>query len=68
MEDALDEVDLFLDQAARSGAPDLRIIHGVGTGALRSAVRNHLARHPMVQSFRPEEGPSDGVTMIEVGR
>ena len=66
VEDALDEVDLFLDQAARSGAPDLRIIHGVGTGALRSAVRNHLASHPMVQSFRPEEGPSDGVTMIEV--
>ena len=67
VEDALDEVDIFLDQAARSGAPDLRIIHGVGTGALRSAVRSHLARHPMVQSFRPEEGPSDGVTMIEVG-
>ena len=67
VEDALSEVDLFLDQAARAGAPDLRIIHGVGTGALRSAVRNHLARHPMVNSFRPEEGPSDGVTMIEVG-
>lgn len=66
VEDALNEVDLFLDQAARAGAPDLRIIHGVGTGALRSAVRNHLASHPMVQSFRPEEGASDGVTTIEV--
>ena len=62
VEDSLNEVDLFLDQAARAGAPDLRIIHGVGTGALRSAIRNHLGRHPMVQSFRPEEGPSDGVT------
>jgi DNA mismatch repair protein MutS2 len=62
----LKEVDQFLDQASRSSAPELRIIHGVGTGALRSAIRNHLARHPMVNSFRPEEGPSDGVTMIEV--
>ena len=68
VEDALNEVDLFLDQAARSGAADLRIIHGVGTGALRSAVRSHLAQPPdMVQSFRPEEGTSDGVTVIEVG-
>ena len=66
VEDALNEVDQFLDQASRSSAPELRIIHGVGTGALRSAIRNHLARHPMVNSFRPEEGPSDGVTMIEV--
>ena len=66
-EDALIEMDLFLDQAARVGAPELRIIHGVGTGALRSAVRNYLARHPLVRSFRPEEGPSDGVTAIEVG-
>ena len=67
VEDALNEVDLFLDQAARTGAPELRIIHGVGTGALRSAVRNHLAHHPIVNSFRPEEGPSDGVTMIDIG-
>ena len=68
VEDALSEVDLFLDQGARAGAPELRIIHGVGTGALRSAVRNHLARHPMVRSFGPEQGaPSDGATMVEVG-
>ena len=66
VEDSLNEVDLFLDQAARAGAPELRIIHGVGTGALRSAIRSHLGRHPMVQSFRPEEGPSDGVTIIVV--
>ena len=67
VEDALGEVDLFLDQAVRAGAPGLRIIHGVGSGALRSAIRDYLARHPMVLSFhRDETTAADGATMVEV--
>jgi DNA mismatch repair protein MutS2 len=46
----------------------VRILHGKGTGALRSAVRQHLARHPLVQSSEPappREG-GDGVTIVKL--
>ncbi len=54
-----------LDEAFRAGLPAIRIIHGKGTGALRAAIREALARHPLVQRYEtapPREG-GDGVTI-----
>jgi DNA mismatch repair protein MutS2 len=44
----------------------VRVVHGVGTGRLRDAVREHLARHPLVEEYRPggaHEG-RDGATVV----
>jgi DNA mismatch repair protein MutS2 len=69
VEDALEELEGYLNDAAVSGLPWVRIIHGRGTGALRAAVRAHLLRHPLVQSSAPaaqQEG-GDGVTIVKLG-
>jgi DNA mismatch repair protein MutS2 len=42
VDEALDRLDLALDLAAAEGRDEIRVIHGIGTGALRSAVREHL--------------------------
>ena len=67
VEPALDQLENLLDQAALSGATQIRIIHGQGTGALRRAVREHLHGHPLVAHAGPaaEQG-SDGVTVVEL--
>ena len=68
VEEALDKVEGFLDQALRDGLSSVRIVHGRGTGALRMAVRELLERHATVRSFGPEEqgGGGDGVTLVEL--
>src|SRR5262249_25701071 len=58
--DALAEVDRTLDRAVLSGLHDVRIIHGIGTGALRVAVQKHLKTHPQVESQRWGEGHEGG--------
>ncbi len=68
VDEGLYEVDSFIDRALMSGNKIVTIIHGKGTGALKEAVRNHLRRHPMVQSSRKGvygEG-EDGVTVCEL--
>ncbi len=63
--EALPSVEAFLDDAARAGRERVRIIHGKGTGALRRAVRELLARHPLVTAYEsgtPQEG-GEGVTV-----
>ena len=63
--DALDRLDSFLDKAVLAGLSSVRLVHGVGTGALRSALREHLNGHVHVGSFASEEGnPSDGATVV----
>lgn len=60
------QVDRFLDESCRKRLPNVFIIHGHGTGALRQVVREHLAGSPYVRDYRagePEEG-GDGVTMV----
>ena len=52
-----------------AGLPGLRVVHGHGTGALRAAVRDELARHPLVERATPaptEEG-GDGATVVLLG-
>ncbi len=67
-EDALLEVDAFLDRISRMGLGQATIIHGKGTGVLRAAVQQHLRSCPQVKSFRLGtfgEGES-GVTVVEM--
>ena len=68
VEEALGEVDKFLDSGMLRGQQTLYIIHGNGTGALRSAIQKHLRTHKAVKSFRLGrygEGES-GVTVVEL--
>ena len=61
-------LDSYLNNAFMSHLPEVRIIHGYGTGAVRSAVREALATHPLVKSFRQGgqgEG-GDGVTLVQL--
>ena len=65
VEDALEQVDALLNDAASQGVSTLRIVHGVGTGALRAAIREHLSRHSLVSSFHPDEATAaDGATVV----
>jgi DNA mismatch repair protein MutS2 len=66
--EALAEVERFIDRAGVQGFPQVMIIHGLGTGALKAAVSAFLKGHPLVASFRsgePAEGGA-GVTVAEL--
>ena len=65
VDEAIHELDKYLDDAYLAHLPSVRIVHGKGTGALRSAVVNHLKRIKYIDSFRQGEfGEGDaGVTI-----
>lgn len=68
VEEAIGEVDRFLDGALMRGQHTVYIIHGMGTGALRAGVQKHLRTHRQVKSFRLGgygEGGA-GVTVVEL--
>ncbi len=68
VEEALYEVDNFIDRAVTDNLEEIKVIHGVGTGKLRSAISQHLKRHKNVESFRLGkygEGET-GVTFIKL--
>lgn len=58
-------VEEYLEEAARAGFRQVRIIHGRGTGTQRQIVRSVLARHPLVESLRdaPPEAGGWGATV-----
>ena len=66
VDDAILEIDAFIDDCCRTGRTEFNIIHGKGTGALRAGVQNYLKTHPRVKSFRiGAYGEGDaGVTVV----
>jgi DNA mismatch repair protein MutS2 len=60
VDEALETLDRYIDQAAVAGAGRLTIVHGHGSGALRDAVRALLSRHPLVKEWRPGERGEGG--------
>ena len=67
-EEAILDLDMFIDSSVRSGLSEITIVHGKGTGVLRKAVAEHLRRHPNIRTFRLGvygEG-EDGVTIAEL--
>lgn len=67
-DDALTELERFLDAAYLAGMPFVRIIHGKGTGKLRDAVRQALQGHTYVRSFEGggEKEGGEGVTIVKL--
>jgi DNA mismatch repair protein MutS2 len=62
------ELDTYLNDASLANLPEVRIIHGLGTGTVRQIVRQFLATHPLVESFRSGkrgEG-GDGATIVKL--
>ncbi len=67
-QEALEEVDKFLDSAVMASLSRVRIVHGHGMGVLKRAIASLLAGHPHVQRFQeapPEEGGA-GATIVEL--
>jgi DNA mismatch repair protein MutS2 len=66
--EAVFELDRYIDQSVLSGIPAVTVIHGKGTGALRSAIQAHLRGHKAVKTYRAGaygEGEA-GVTVVEL--
>ncbi len=68
VDEALEALATYLDDASLAGLEQVTIIHGLGTGALRDAVRGQAASHPLVKSFRAgERGEGgDGATIVRL--
>ena len=68
VEEALLDIDRYLEEAAYAGFSEVTVIHGKGTGALRAGLRRELKNHPRIKSMRDGrygEG-ENGVTVIEL--
>ena len=68
VDEAIFELDPFLYQASEANVPEVRVVHGKGTGALRKGVQAYLKGHPCVKEFRDGvygEG-DNGVTMVKI--
>ncbi len=62
------ELDRYLNDASLARLPQVRIVHGFGTGVVRQIVRTALVHHPLVKSFRPADSAQggDGATLVEL--
>lgn len=68
VDEAIAKLDKYLDDAYLAHLPSVRVVHGKGTGALRSAVQSHLKRLKYVKEYRlGEYGEGDaGVTIVTI--
>jgi DNA mismatch repair protein MutS2 len=69
VDDAIPEIEAFLDRLSLAQAPHAFLIHGHGTGALKAGVRRHLKGSPYAKRFvpAPREQGGDGVTIVVLG-
>jgi DNA mismatch repair protein MutS2 len=69
VDEALAALERYLEDASLAGLERVTVIHGMGTGALRDAVRTESAAHELVRTIRPgERGEGgDGVTVVDLG-
>jgi DNA mismatch repair protein MutS2 len=64
VEEALNALDRFLDRAVVEGVPKVRILHGIGTGRLMQAIREHLTDAQYIRGLHRDERNS-GITIVE---
>ena len=70
VDEAILKLDKYLNDAFMAGLYQVRVIHGKGTGTLRRVIREQLAKHPLVKSYRPGEygEGGTGVTIVELAK
>jgi DNA mismatch repair protein MutS2 len=72
VDEAVPLLEQYLDRAALAGLPEVRIVHGFGSGRLQAAVHDLLRGHPLVARFRLGSGGRDpgggGATRVELRR
>ncbi|MGD9581670.1 MAG: endonuclease MutS2, partial [Vampirovibrionia bacterium] len=68
VDDAIQDLELFLDKSALANVSAIYVVHGHGTGALRKAIREFLKESPYVKAFRSGEQSEggDGVSIVEL--
>lgn len=68
VEEAMAEVERYVDQAILANMSEIRIVHGKGTGTLKRAVQDYLKQHPYVKGFQhpPEHLGGRGVTVAQL--
>lgn len=69
VEEALQRVEKLVDEALIKGWDQIHIIHGIGTGALKRAIREYLKGFPFVRAIRsaPRDRGGEGVTVVDLG-
>jgi DNA mismatch repair protein MutS2 len=65
VEEAIGELDKFMDKAVMQGMSRVKILHGIGTGRLMNAVRNHLLEAKFIKKLDRDERNA-GVTVVEL--
>ena len=67
-EEALSDLEEYVEQACLAGLSPFRIVHGKGTGALKKVAWEYLQGHPNISRFRhpAEEEGGGGVTVVEL--
>lgn len=66
VDEALSRLEPFLNRASLSGIGEVAVVHGIGTGALKRAVREHLTGHPLVEGIRDGEQNEGGAGVTVV--
>jgi DNA mismatch repair protein MutS2 len=68
VDEALYQLEKYLDQAVLAGLPRFRVIHGKGTGVLRQAVQKYLKEHPAVKvvAFAEQNEGGSGATVVKL--